>query len=109
MPNGEQDFITPLLSEFNTKLRDIEEKQRLLKERVLLIGQNLVESKETIETQITKQSQGHKVAELTLRHDIDIDILNAEKSLLEFFESNEIPELLESTSVIYSEEVNSID
>ena len=47
------DFITPLLSEFNTKLRDIEEKQRLLKERVLLIGQNLVESKDSTERELT--------------------------------------------------------
>lgn len=35
-----------LLAEFNTKLRDIEERQRLIKERVLLIGENLVEGKE---------------------------------------------------------------
>ena len=46
------DFITPLLSEFNTKLRDLEEKQRLLKERVLLIGQNLIETKEAIEKEV---------------------------------------------------------
>ena len=37
---------TALLSEFNTKLRDIEERQRLIKDRVLLIGENLVEGKE---------------------------------------------------------------
>ena len=37
---------TELLSEFNTKLRDIEERQRLIKDRVLLIGENLVEGKE---------------------------------------------------------------
>jgi hypothetical protein len=30
----------------NTKLRDLEEKQRMLKDRLLLIGQNLVETKE---------------------------------------------------------------
>ena len=47
------DFVTPLLSEFNTKLRDIEEKQRLLKERVLIIGQNLVEFKDKAESQLT--------------------------------------------------------
>ena len=52
MPDG--DFVTPLLSEFNTKLRDMEEKQRLLKERVLLIGQNLVESKENLEKTVTE-------------------------------------------------------
>ena len=30
----------------NTKLRDLEEKQRMLKDRLLLIGQNLIETKE---------------------------------------------------------------
>lgn len=38
--------ITKLLSEFNTKLRDLEERQRLIKDRVLLIGENLVDFKE---------------------------------------------------------------
>lgn len=38
--------ITSLLAEFNTKLRDIEERQRLIKDRVLLIGENLVAGKE---------------------------------------------------------------
>ena len=38
--------VAALLSEFNTKLRDIEEKQRLIKDRVLLIGENLVNTKE---------------------------------------------------------------
>ena len=38
--------IIALLSEFNTKIQDIEEKQRLIKERVLLIGENLIGTKE---------------------------------------------------------------
>ena len=33
-------------SDFPTKLRDLEEKQRMLKDRLLLIGQNLIETKE---------------------------------------------------------------
>lgn len=32
--------------EINTKLRDLEEKQRMLKDRLLLIGENLIEIKE---------------------------------------------------------------
>ena len=38
--------VATLLSEFNTKLRDIEERQRLIKDRVLLIGENLVDLKQ---------------------------------------------------------------
>jgi len=41
-PGAEQYF-----SDVNTRIRDIEEKQRLLKDRTLLIGQNLIEEKET--------------------------------------------------------------
>jgi len=32
--------------EFNTRLNDLEEKQRILKDRVLLIGNNLIETRE---------------------------------------------------------------
>ena len=35
-----------IFSDINTHLSDIEEKQRLLKDRVLLIGKNLVEERE---------------------------------------------------------------
>ena len=38
----------------NTILRDLEEKNRLLKDRTLLIGENLVESKEEILKEITE-------------------------------------------------------
>ncbi len=33
-------------SDVNTRLKDLEEKQKLIKDRVLLVGQNLVETKE---------------------------------------------------------------
>jgi len=45
MAEEQPDFVVPLLNEFNTKLQDIEEKQRLIKERVMLLGENLVEMK----------------------------------------------------------------
>jgi len=37
---------TQYFSDINTRLRDLEEKQRLLKDRTLLIGQNLIDEKE---------------------------------------------------------------
>jgi|TARA_Y100000310_G_C20687335_1_gene819934 hypothetical protein len=37
---------TQYFSDINTRLRDVEEKQRLLKDRTLLIGQNLINEKE---------------------------------------------------------------
>ncbi|MEN7982430.1 MAG: hypothetical protein ABFQ65_03200, partial [Nanoarchaeota archaeon] len=38
---AEQTYIDP-----NLKLRDLEEKQRILKDRLLLIGQNLIDTKD---------------------------------------------------------------
>lgn len=43
----EQAYVDP-----NIKLRDIEEKQRILKNRLLLIGQNLIETKDKNEQTI---------------------------------------------------------
>jgi len=46
-----QDPTTALLSEFGTRLNEVEEKQRLIKDRILLIGENLISTKEEIEKQ----------------------------------------------------------
>lgn len=46
-----QDPTTALLSEFGTRLNEVEEKQRLIKDRVLLVGENLISTKEEIEKQ----------------------------------------------------------
>lgn len=40
------DYSSQLFSEVNTKIRNIEERQRILKDQVLLLGQNLIEFKE---------------------------------------------------------------
>lgn len=40
------DYSNQILENTNIKLRDLEEKQRILKDRLLLIGQNLIEIKE---------------------------------------------------------------
>jgi len=46
-----QDPTTALLSEFGTRLNEVEEKQRLIKDRILLIGENLISTKEEVEKQ----------------------------------------------------------
>ncbi len=38
--------------EVNTKIRDFEEKQRILKDRVILIGKNFIEAKEELDKKI---------------------------------------------------------
>lgn len=40
------DYSGQFFGEVNTKVKDLEEKQRILKDRILLIGQNLIETKE---------------------------------------------------------------
>ena len=47
------DPINALLSEFGTRLNELEEKQKLLKGRTLLIGKNLISTKEEYEEIIT--------------------------------------------------------
>lgn len=50
-------YNAPLV-EFSTRLNEIEEKQRLLKDRILLIGENLISSKEDflkLESRLKKQ------------------------------------------------------
>jgi hypothetical protein len=59
------DYSSQFFGEINTKIRNIEEKQRILKDQILLIGQNLVEIKE-------------KNAQKTLEMKKDLEILKAQ-------------------------------
>ena len=51
LQHSPQDPTTALLSEFGTRLNEVEEKQRLIKDRILLVGENLISTKEKIEKQ----------------------------------------------------------
>jgi len=42
----QEDYSGQMSIDLNAKMRDIEEKQRVMRDRLLLIGQNLVEVKE---------------------------------------------------------------
>jgi len=66
---------TQFLSNFSTKLRDLEEKQRMVKDRLMLIGQNLVETKEKTSSDI-----------LEIKKDIEI-IKAAVERLVAFLET----------------------
>ncbi|MBS3072140.1 hypothetical protein J4408_04075 [Candidatus Pacearchaeota archaeon] len=48
MEGGEsyQDYGQQFFSDMNTRLRDLEEKQRILKDRILLIGESLIRERE---------------------------------------------------------------
>ena len=50
----QQDPTSALLTEFSTRLNEIEEKQRLIKDRVLLIGENLISTKEELDKETSE-------------------------------------------------------
>ncbi|MAG10765.1 hypothetical protein CMI44_00430 [Candidatus Pacearchaeota archaeon] len=70
-----QPDYSQIFGDINTKIRDIEEKQKILKNRLLLVGGNLVE---------TKDETGQKI--LGIKKDIEMIKRNTEK-LLSFLES----------------------
>ena len=51
MAQQSPDPISSLLTEFGTRLNEVEEKQHLLRDRTLLIGENLITTKELQEDQ----------------------------------------------------------
>ncbi|MFH1521718.1 MAG: hypothetical protein ABIF18_02045 [archaeon] len=46
------DQVQFLLADFNTRLRDIDERNKLIRERVLLLGKNLISSRQDIEDEL---------------------------------------------------------
>jgi len=45
---GGEDYSGQFYSETSVRIKDLEEKQSILKDRVLLIGKNLIETKESV-------------------------------------------------------------
>ena len=72
---NDYDYTLEYFNAMNSKVKDIEEKQKILKERLLLIGENLVEIKE---------EQGEKIIEL--KKEIEKIKANMER-LISFLES----------------------
>lgn len=75
MEEVQQNYSNQIFWEINTKIKDLEEKQNVLKNRLLLIGQNLVEIKEKNNERI-----------LEIKKDIEIIKHNMEK-LTSFLET----------------------
>jgi len=49
---GNSDQIKFFLADFNTKLGDLDERNKLIRERVLLLGKNLISSRQEIEDEL---------------------------------------------------------
>ena len=69
------DYSQQAFSGLAIKMRELEEKQRIIKDRMLLVGQNLIETKEKTTQDI-----------LDIKRDIEILKLSVER-LLSFLES----------------------
>ncbi|MEM3405552.1 MAG: hypothetical protein QW117_01095 [Candidatus Pacearchaeota archaeon] len=90
MEEKTNNFITSIISDFNLRISDIEEKQRLLRDRIILVGKNIIElreeqSKEMTEIklrleEIEKSVEKIKSALLTLSNELE---KKARKSELE--------------------------
>ena len=72
---AEEEYETQYFTETSTKIRDLEEKQRIIKDRMLLIGQNLIEMKEEMH-----------IVFLSIKKDIEIMKREIER-LKSFFET----------------------
>jgi predicted nucleic acid-binding Zn-ribbon protein len=62
-PQPQDNQIKFLLSDFNTRLRDLDERNKLIRERVLLLGKNLISSRQDIEEnlrEIKRENQSIK-------------------------------------------------
>jgi len=65
--NGEEpNYVGQEFGSVNTKIRDLEEKQRILKDRLLLIGENLVEIKEKNHQEMLEIKKNIEVINQTL-------------------------------------------
>ncbi len=62
MEQQPQDQIQFLLADFNTRLRDLEERNKLVKNRTLLLGKNLITTREQITSEIDQlRNQSNKI------------------------------------------------
>ncbi len=51
-----------LLADFNTRLRDLDERNKLIRERVLLLGKNLISSRQDIEDELKEiKKDNHEI------------------------------------------------
>lgn len=59
-PPAPDDQIQFLLADFNTRLRDTEERNRLIRERILLLGKNLISSRQELEDELRELKKENK-------------------------------------------------
>jgi len=61
MAEEEMNYSEQYFGDINSKMKDLEEKQRILKDRLLLIGQNLIETKEETNEKILEMKKNIEI------------------------------------------------
>ena len=56
--NQQEDYLSSVISDINVKLRDMEEKQSIIKDRVIMIGNNLISEKDKVDEEISEIKKG---------------------------------------------------
>ena len=69
----QQDPYNAFLTEIGTRLNEIEEKQRLIKDRILLVGENLISTKEEQNTENFQLKEKLKQQEQQIKELIQIN------------------------------------
>ena len=66
-PQSQDTQIKFLLSDFNTRLKDTDERNKLIRERVLLLGKNLISTRQETEDELKIIKQEN----LEIKHDLE--------------------------------------
>jgi hypothetical protein len=66
MAEQQADYTGQFLGDMNAKVRDIEEKQKILRDRLLLIGQNLIEMKDSTNKKMLDMKKDVEIMKQTL-------------------------------------------
>jgi hypothetical protein len=61
MAEEQMNYSEQYFGDINSKMKDLEEKQRILKDRLLLIGQNLIETKEETNEKILEMKKNIEI------------------------------------------------
>ena len=66
MAQEQTDYAGQFLGDINSKVRDVEEKQKIARDRILLISQNLIEIKEDLNKKILEIKKDTETMKQTL-------------------------------------------
>ncbi len=93
------------VSEMGARLRDLEDKQRMLKERLILIGQNLIETKEKTNNDLLQIKKDLQIMNSTMMR--LVSFLEAASSEFSKFARREDLEILSKQAKMFQPSFNS--